>query len=172
MFVAICKHLPVASSCLHGLAPWIQPVWSLSFEVQPYGHAKWSNGSWCIRAQCPTWKKPSFLQCNNLSADHWSDAWCFGHSSIMLHHTIAPGQQGLFDGGLWTCRWSVGTQQRYDGRRFSLCAIYQLMTIMASRDDMKQCEKTTQPKTCDVPRRCVVVACCGNDLDVNSIENT
>ena len=80
MFVAICKHLPVASSCLHGLAPWIQPVWSLSFEVQPYGHAKWSNRSWCIRAQCPTWKKPSFLQCKNLSADHWSDA-----CSIMLH---------------------------------------------------------------------------------------
>ena len=154
-----------------------------SFEVQPYGHARWSNGSWCIRAQCPTWKKPSFLQRKNLSADQWSDASCFGYCSIMLrgecmlaapdqHIHRNPGQQGLFDGGLWTCRWSVGTQQRYGGRRFSLCATKSTWWPSWLERWYETLWKKTQLKTCDVLKRFAVVTCSGNDLDVNSVENT
>lgn len=95
------------------------------FEVQPYGHARWSNGSWCIRAQCPTWKEPSFLQCQDLRCIMFWLLLFRGEcmwAALGQHIHRKPGQQGLFDGGLWTCRWSVGTQQRYGGRRFSSCA--------------------------------------------------
>ena len=84
-----------------------------------------------------------------------------------------PGQQGLFDGGLWTCRWSVGTQQRYGGRRFSLCATKSTWwPSWLERWYETLWKKTTQLKTCDVLKRFAVVTCSGNDLGVNSVENT